>query len=431
MVELSTVRAWHPNPGHSDPNQLICPVYDTLSEEEQARFGSRPFNAAGFVPRPRHLPLGEFLERAVANLEAARGAGAYSRDPTPSFYVYGIGYVPPPDILETIELAHRRSEYLLLGLVGALNFDRLKHGEVALHEHTFPDRVGERVALTDATGTTFAPIVAGYHQPDHHLNARLERWLGIDRRNMAFHGEHPPIVEATLDGTSHRLWRIDEPALIEELREEMRALRILILDGHHRFTAAAKRHYAGRASSPLVMLVNGEDRALQVLPWHRVLPARILSPEQLLLAAERETSFSVRAAGAVSVESAIARLQEMTQHHRRGFLIVGADALYEVNGEPSEDVGADFDQLHGFLEDRLGVDPAGLEFVRSPRQAIERVGKSIADPLVGTGLLLPSMTERGIERRAFDIAVVMAHKSTMFLPKVAEGVLFAPADGAV
>ncbi len=431
MVELSTVRAWHPDPTRSNPDELVCPVYDTLSEEELARFGTRPFNAAGFVPRPQNLGLDEFLRQAVSNLESAHRARVYVRDPTPSLYVYGIRYVPPADILETIEAEHRRPEYLLLGLVGALNFDLLGHGDVALHEHTFPNRVSERVALTDATGTTFAPIVAGYHQSDHHLNHRIERWLGVDRRKLAFGGDHPPVLEATLDGTSHRLWRIDDPGLIEELQHEMRSLRVLVLDGHHRFTAAAQRHYAGRPSSPLIMVVNGQDRALQVMPWHRVLPDRILPRDTLLQAAEREPSLTVRSGGPPTVDAVLARLDEMERSHRRGFLVVGEGAFQEINGEASKDVGADFDQLHGFLEDRLGIDPHALEFFRSPRHAIERLFSDRAGSGHSTALLLPGLTEKGIEERAFGRAVVMAHKSTMFLPKVAEGVIFAPADGSV
>jgi len=431
MVELSTVRAWHPDPTRSNPDRLVCPVYDTLSEEELAQFDTRPFNAAGFVPRPQHLDLEQFLRQATSKLESAHRSGVYVRDRTPSLYVYGIRYVPPADILETIHAEHRRPEYLLLGLVGALNFDLLGHGDVALHEHTFPDRVSERVALTDATGTTFAPIMAGYHQPDHHLNSRIEQWLGVDRRRMAFGGDHAPVLEATLNGTSHRLWRIDDPGLVEELRGEMRSLRVLILDGHHRFTAAAKRHYAGRPSSPLVMLVNGQDRALQVMPWHRVLPHQVLPHDTLLQAAEREPSLTVRSMGSPSVEGVLARLGEMGRAHRRGFLMVGEGAFHEIHGESSNDVGADFDQLHGFLEDRLGIDPHALEFFRSPRHAIERIRAGDADPGRSTALLLPGLTEKGIEERAFGRAVVMAHKSAMFLPKVAEGVIFAPADGSV
>ncbi len=407
---------------------MVCPVYDTLSETELIRFARHPSNAARFVPRPRGVPLERFVAGAVDNLGEALRAGAYVRDERPGYYIYGIRYVPPSDILETIPSEERRKEYLLLGLVGALDFTHLEHDTVALHERTFEDRVEERVALTDATGMTFAPILAGYHRPDHRLNDELERRLGLDRRGLSFEGTVPPVAEAMLDGTTHRLWRVDDPKAVTELQGLVRDLRLLILDGHHRFTAAAHRHYEGRRTAPLAMLVDGQDRALRVLPWHRVLPAAVLPFSELLDGARKRFPWIEAVPGPAGPEAAIARLRAMHEDGRRGFLVAHAGALYEVGGVPSSDVGADFDLLHGFLEDRLGIDPHELEFVRSPRAAWERSDDAGEPGRNGTALLLPPLTETGIEERAFGTGAVMAHKSTMFLPKVVEGMIFALAD---
>jgi len=426
VVELSPVRAWHPNPEVADPSELVCPVYDTLSDAEQARFAAHPFNAARFVPRPKGVPLEQFLLASVGRLGEALTARAYVQDERPAFYIYGIGYLPPPDILETIEPEQRRAHYLLLGLVGALDFARVGHGEVAMHERTFADRVEERAALTEATGMTFAPIMAGYHLPEHGLNDWIERRLGLHRRSLSFRGTVPPIVEAVLAGTTHRLWRIDAPGEVDALRAQIQTLRLLILDGHHRFTAAAHRFHSGHRSAPLTMLVEGQDRALQLLPWHRVLASSIVSPELVESAVRSEFPEATGSEGTPSPATAIERLRAMHRHHHRGFLVVERDRLLEVHGPKSEDVGADFDLLHRFLEDRLGVDPEELEFVRSPRHAFERISERGSAALHGTAFLVPGLTEKGIEERAFGRGMVMAHKSTMFQPKVAEGMLFAP-----
>jgi len=424
MVELRPVRAWHPNTTGHDVNQLICPVYDTLSDAELRRYAAHPHNAAQFVPRPREMSAPQFVVTAVGRLGQALTAGAFIQDDRPAYYVYGISYVPPADILETIEPAHRRDRYLLLGLVGALPLDSIDAGQVAMHERTFADRVAERVALTDATGMSFAPIMAGYHLPDHRLNDHLEHRLGLNRRTLSFEGSVPPVVEAVLDGTTHRLWRIDEPDDLKAVHTLVQELRLLILDGHHRFTAAAQRYHEGRVSAPLTMLVEGQDRALRLLPWHRILPTTAASCESLVAAARREFPVVLDLETRFTVTVAIERLRAMHRDHRRGFVLHHRDRTVEVHGPDSEDVGADFDLLHSFLEDRLGVDPHELEFVRSPRRALDRVADGSA-----TAFLLPDLTEQGIEDRAFGQGTVMAHKSTMFLPKVAEGMLFATADG--
>lgn len=427
MVDFFPVRAWHPDPRKVEPDSVVCPVYDTVSDADLALYGSRPFNAAQFVPRPRGMPLEQFLLSSVGHLGAALQYGAYVQDEVPGFYVYGIRYRPPPDITESIDASHRRSEYLLLGLVGALDFDRVGHGEVALHERTFPDRVEERVALADATGMNFAPIVAGYTSPDHRLNDRLEQILGIDRRKLAFASEKSPIVTARLEGTTHLLWRLDDPGQVSAVQADLTESRLLVLDGHHRFTAAAQRHHEGQRTRPLLMLVEGGDRALRVLPWHRVLAGEVLAPEGVVDAARETFPGLVSLGSAPSVETAIGRLHSMAVGRRRGFLLISPEAAYEVSGPASDDVGADFDLLHAFLEEGLGVDPHDLEFVRSPRQALERAAAHPPD-LGGTAFLLPALTESGIEERAFGQGRLMAHKSTMFLPKVAEGVVFAPVD---
>ena len=192
MVELRPVRAWHPDPLRGDPSDLVCPVYDTLSEEELRRYSARGHNAARFVPRPRDLSLEEFVRQASIALAAARRSRAYVRDAEPSYYVYGIRYVPPADITETIAPAARRAQYLLLGLVGSLDLARTDATQIALHERTFADRVAERIALTEATGMAFAPILLGYHLPDHGLNDRLEQRLGLDRRAHDIEVTGPP-----------------------------------------------------------------------------------------------------------------------------------------------------------------------------------------------------------------------------------------------
>jgi len=172
------------------------------------------------------------------------------------------------------------------------------------------------------------------------------------------------------------------------------------------------------------MLVDGHDRALQVMPWHRIIPEPRFSSQEFLEAVEREPELTVRACPSSTVEGLVGQLTKMNEAHRRGFLAVTADGAVEVNGEASEDAGADFDLLHAFLEDRIGIEAHDLEFVRSPRRAVER----ISQPAHGTALLLPSLSEQGIEKRAFQHGGVMAHKSTMFLPKVVEGLVFASAS---
>jgi hypothetical protein len=71
MVELFPVRAWHPDPGRVNPDSVVCPVYDTVSDADWVRYSSQPYNAARFVPRPHGMALEKFLLASVGHLGEA------------------------------------------------------------------------------------------------------------------------------------------------------------------------------------------------------------------------------------------------------------------------------------------------------------------------------------------------------------------------
>ncbi|MDE1879868.1 MAG: DUF1015 family protein [Euryarchaeota archaeon] len=421
MVRLLPVRAFHPDPDRADASRLVAPVYDTLSLEDHRRFDALPHNAASFTSRRTDLSTPAFLDLASQRLSAALEAEAFVQDGSPALYVYAIRYHPAPEIVEALPPERRKPDYLLLGLVGALPEDSGTSSRVALHERTFTDRVEERVALTERTGMHFAPIMAGYTPKSHAINDLIENYLGIDRRQLSFKGSRTPLVEATLDGATHRLWRLEDPQVAAEIGTLLDHERILILDGHHRFTAASRLQSRGVPVRPLTMLVEAHDKALLLLPWHRV-----LAPSQLtydgFLSKGRSTFASVdELPPEGGLPEAIASVRELRAKGHRGFLAIGPRRMALVRGNDVPGEGQDYELLHRFLEGDLGLDPSRFSFVRSPRQAMLQVrGEG------GVAFLLPPLSFPGIEQEAFAHHV-MAQKSTMFLPKVAEGVIFAPA----
>ncbi len=424
MVRLLPVRAWHPAAHAAGASGLVAPVYDTLGPEDHRRFDALPHNAATFTSRRSDLPVEAFLEEAKRRLDEALTARAYVQDDAPALYVYAIRYRPPPEIVETLPEDRRRAEYLLLGLVGSLPEDSLNSEEIALHERTFSDRVEERVRLTETTHMSFAPIMAGYASGSHEINDLLERYLGIDRRKLSFQGTRPPLVEAKLDGAEHRLWRLDDEGVAKKVQDLLRAQRILILDGHHRFTAARRMREKGSPVRPLTMLVEAHDKALLLLPWHRVLSPSQLTYETFLERARASFVSLEELPPELGVAEAVRAVQGLRAGGHRGFLALGPKRATLVRGPDAGEEGQDFELLHRFLEGELRLDPSRFSFVRSPRQAMTQVREE-----GGVAFLLPPLSFRGVEAEAFAHRV-MAQKSTMFLPKVAEGLVFAPARAA-
>jgi Protein of unknown function (DUF1015) len=427
MVELTPVRAYHP----ADPKAagLLSPVYDTMSDAELLRYSNEPYNASTFVARPTTMAVDDFLRVAPTRLHDALRAHAYVQDSRPTLYAYGIRYSPPPDILEVIPVESRRAEYLLLGLVGRLDLSRVPESSIARHEDAFSDRVDERVKVTEATEMTFAPIMAGYTLPNHSINDLLEHTLGLHRRTLSMEGTTTPLVRAQIDGTEHRLWRIENEEVQAKIGELLAPLRIMVLDGHHRYAAAREQIRRNRpGASPLVMLVESRDRALRLLPWHRALAAGTVSTGELKARVGARFA-SVEPVGAgLTVEGVVAELDRMTRQRERGFLAVDGSNAWRFRGPASPDGGFDYDLLHGYLEQEFHRDPHDFGVFRSPRHALDAIRNPGSPWLGGVAFLLPGLHQEAIEERAFRTGRMMARKSTMFLPKVAEGVLFASAE---
>ena len=96
MVTVRPVQAYHP--ASADASELVAPVYDTISDADLARLARHRFNAARFVARPSSQGVDQFVREATRCLREAIAAGVYVQDASPGLYVYGIRYVPPPDI---------------------------------------------------------------------------------------------------------------------------------------------------------------------------------------------------------------------------------------------------------------------------------------------------------------------------------------------
>ena len=137
-------------------------------------------------------------------------------------------------------------------------------GLVRPHERTHPAAKEDRLRLMRATRANLSPIFSLY--PD----AAGEAWSALE---PATTGE--PWGEVTDDDdTTHRLWRVGDPAAIERVQEALADAELLIADGHHRYETA--RTYAeeiggeGEHRYVLMCLVSMSDPGLAIFPTHRL-----------------------------------------------------------------------------------------------------------------------------------------------------------------
>jgi uncharacterized protein (DUF1015 family) len=368
-----------------------------------------------------------FIEFATKELNRFNSSKILVEREKPAFYIYGIMYSPTPEILALLPENSRRSLYFLFGLVCLVKVEELGKGNVVGHENIFDVNSNERYRLMKSSMMNFSPIAAEYSMPNHELNDIFEKYLGFKRPNFVPDPNRPPVIDVTLNGSRHFLWEITDTKLIRKIKKIVSGLKLLILDGHHRYTASNLLREKDGIEYTMMMLMEGEDRALLLLPWHRAV--RNFS-EQELKQKIRE-NFSIDWENDTNDEEFYSRLRKrrsefdikLGMYDGKKFSILRADelAVHELSRKKKEIVGLDLIVLHEWLIDPVirGKPLDDVFFNASPDEAIARVDSEEYQ----VAFLLNPFSIKDVERKAFIEGKNFPQKSTLFLPKVAEGIV--------
>src|SRR5215211_2326920 len=276
------------------------------------------------------------------------------------------------------------------GLVARVRLEPYSEGGVLPHERTFEASTRARLELLRTTRAKLSPILLLH----------------------AGEGPSPPVgepdLEATLDGTTSRLWRLDEPGVVETVTAGARR-PLVIADGHHRYEAARRYHEeegTDETSHVLAVLVSRDDSGLVVFPTHRV-----AAEEPVLNGGFRETEIP---GGAIEGLERLAALPR----DRAAFVVLRAGGAFLAEGDPTGDPVADLDAT---AVDRVTRGP--VEFTPDAADAEAAVVRGTA----AAAFLVRPPTVDQIEAVALA-GETMPQKSTYFFPKLLAGLVFSPFD---
>lgn len=395
---------------------LLCPPYDVIEPAERRELAARsPYNAV-HVELPEPDESGSEFAHAARLLRQWRLAGVLRSEAAAAIYPY----------------EHRFTwagrEHVRRGFFAAVTLVPWEAGMVLPHEYTYAGPKANRLQLLRATATQLSPVFGLLDAPSSALAAL---WCWAEGRPLA--------AEAHVESETHRLWVLDEPELLAQLARALRAVRVVIADGHHRYETAlayaAERAASGAAGTGpweavLMLCVPADDTGLVVLPTHRL----------------------VRWAGEATLAELATPLfeaQEVQIDPLRDPDTAAADLLRPRPGDPSAHVFLLAE--HGRPLLRLVAYPAALELLPAARAAAWRaldvavVHHLLIDRLPGLELgytrsAAAALDEvrRGGTRAALllnptppaqVIAVAaagerMPQKSTYFHPKVPTGLIF-------
>ena len=416
MAEVLPLQAVHYDLGRvKQLADVVAPPYDVIDEAQRAELAARsPYNVVE-LDLPRDPDGGDPYEHAAELLRQWTDEGVLAPDSEPTVWALEQDYSAP----DGSRLTRR-------GFLARVKLTSYGEG-IRPHERTQPGPKEDRLRLTRATRHNLSPIFAlhpgGAWQ-------HLEPGLGGDPWGEVTDG----------DGTTHRIWRIADPAVHEAITAELKPGELLIADGHHRYetSLAYQREVGagGAADYVLMALVSLEDPGLTVFPTHRLISGLADDPaKQEALGSGLRELFEIEEVPADQLDpggvEGVGVFGYIDSHFKRGFRLRLASnpALDRALGGRSEAYrtldAAILEEL--VLKGILGMsteDIAAKRGIGYTPSIEEALAKLDAGDYQAAFLLRPTPVEQ--VREVAAAGETMPPKSTYFFPKLLTGVVFNP-----
>ncbi len=428
MAELRPFRALRFTEQAGTIEQVVCPPYDIISEEQrQAYLRRNPHNIIRLeLPREGADPYakaGEVLREWLAQ-------NVLARDDKPAFYIYEIEY--DLDGMSDISCL-QGGTHSVYGLIAQVRLEEFEKGIVLPHEETLSKAKEDRLNLMKATGCNFSDVYALYD--DDGGETETGDILALVMR------EQPLTAFTDEAGLTHRLWALTDTALIGAIQARFTDTKLYIADGHHRYeTAINYRNWLREQGAPagdseyiMMMLVEMSHPGLTVFPTHRLLrDLPDFSAVDMLAACEEY----FRVEKGLPLFALDERLEQAYQDGEKAFgFYTGGDTVTVLTLKDlsvmdgmlpqmsAASRGLDVTVLHTLILERvLGIDKdnmarqINLTYTRNRTEAFDQVNNGTAQAAF---LLNPT---RVSEIR--DVAAAgekMPQKSTYFYPKLITG----------
>jgi uncharacterized protein (DUF1015 family) len=231
-------------------SEVVAPPYDVIDEMRRTDLVRRSPHNVVELDLPRDRSGGDPYGHAARLLDDWILEGILRRNTEPAIWPLEQEYRAP----DGRRLTRR-------GLLARVQLAPYGDG-IRPHERTQPGPKEDRLRLTRATRHNLSPIFS-LHTGD--------AWPLVE----AAIGDEPWAQVTDDEGTTHRVWRVADPAVHEAVAAELAGAELLIADGHHRYETAlayqAEVGGAGEHDYVLMALVSLEDPGLTVFATHRLL----------------------------------------------------------------------------------------------------------------------------------------------------------------
>jgi len=432
-----------------DLDLVMAPPYDVISPERQEKLYERhPKNVVRLdfgKTGPDDTEGNDRYTRAAETLAGWMEAGVLVRDEKPAIYYYTQTYTASPGTRLT-----RKGFIALSKLEEFSRAEGASGGGIRPHERTLSGPKADRLRLMQATAANFSCIFSLYSEKELTVNILLD---------AATKGTAPLVYVVDDESVENRLWRVDDPEVIERVAAALKDRPLFIADGHHRYETALNYCRLMKEKNPghtgdepynyvMMYFSNMDDEGMTVWPTHRVIHSLDgFEADGFISECEKyfeikEFKFNSNTYSEVQ-EAFLADLRATGGNGRAmtalGLRIVGRDAYHvlrlrseeimdEVLGVSLPEVFKELDVtvLHSLVLDRiLGITAADQEsqknivYVKSLPEAFTAASDKGAQMVF---FLNPTPVAQ--VRAVAEAGAVMPQKSTYFYPKLLTGMVF-------
>jgi len=306
------------------------------------------------------------------------------------------------------------------GIVGLVRLEPFEKGVILPHERIYERPLEDRYRLLKETGTCLEMIIG--LAPDERKTT-----LGVVGRCRR---RKPELDFIHDDDVRHRLWKVTDRGDIEAVTEALKGEKVIIADGHHRYTTALR--YSGESSRPgaayIMMLLLSMEDDLRVLPIHRLL--RNIAGD----IKGRLTGFEVEEVKS-GLDGLLRRMDSLRGGHAFGmydgkYYLLKLEDKKLIKGAADGSMSREWNTLdvnllqNLVIKRALGVDVEGaieagdMAFIKDASKA---VGKVDSGEYEVAFLLNPVRMEQ--IRAVAEAGERMPQKSTYFYPKPLSGLL--------
>lgn len=414
MTLIKPFKAVHYNQeAIGDLSKVVCPPYDVISKEDQARYlSSHPYSFIQILlglNKSNDDKYDNKYTRAKKLFEDWQKKSILKEDAKPCLYFYKQEYVV------------RGEKHSRMGFIALMRLQDKGDSEIFPHENTHAHAKEDRLRLWRNIRANCSPIFVCFSDK----GKTVER---IFLENVSLGQPFINIVDN--ERVAHKLWRLEDSALIDQIKETLVEQHLFIADGHHRYETAMelrrillshKRRANGQEACNFVMtyFTSIDSKDLLILPIHRMVK-KIRGKMNFL-----EEFFRIDRVGNKE-DLPILLMKAGQNEHAIGFYNSEGAKLLRLKNKllidqyikegSREFRSLDAAILKSFILDRIGVKPEDVIYTKDVTEAISLVDTK---DIEASFILNPVKIQ---ELKAIALSGErMPPKTTYFYPKVLSG----------